>query len=122
MVRRTDVDMFIITAGSYAAPAMIGTSSPLDGAPAQRRWLHLHRRMVRRPGVASYIITVGRYAGPASMDASSPPDGTPDGGKGCIITAGWYAAPVVVRYRHCRMVCRTDGGKIPSPPARNRRS
>jgi len=93
MVGRPGIDMFIITTNWYAAPAMIGTSSPLDGALGWCGWLHHHRRIVRRPG-----------------------------GERRIIIARWYAAPAVVRYRHCRMVRRTNGGKIAPPSARNRRS
>jgi hypothetical protein len=102
MVRRTGVDVLVITASWNAAPAMIGTSSLPDDVPARCRWLHLHRRMVCWPGVASYIITAGRYSRPALMDASSPPDSTPGRRQRT--------------HYHCRMVHRAGGGKIPSPP------
>jgi hypothetical protein len=43
------------------------------------------------------------------------------GVDGYSLTVGSYAGPVVVKHRHRPMVRRTDGGKIPSPSARNRR-
>jgi hypothetical protein len=126
----TDVDRSIVTVGWYASLAMIGAPSPLDGTLGQRRWKHHHRRMVRQTSVDGYIITARRYAEPGSFLASTPLDDMlgrhrwthhhrqmvcRTGVKGHIITARWYAEPVMVRYRHCRMVRRSDSGKIPSP-------
>jgi hypothetical protein len=117
-------------------PASMVISSPSDGTPDQGRWTHHHRQMERRTSIDGYVITAGSYVGPASMAQSSPPDGMPDrtrwmhhhrrmvrqtGVNGYIIIVVSYAGPVVVRHRHCRMVRRANGGKIPSPPARNRR-
>jgi hypothetical protein len=92
MVHRTGVDGRIITVGWYAGPALMVTSSPLDRTPDRCRWTHHHRRMVRQAGVNGYIITTRLYARPA-----------------------------VAKHRHRRMLRRTDGGKILSPPERNRR-
>jgi hypothetical protein len=131
-----NVPAIAVTAGWYVGPVLIDTSSPPDGTLGRRRWLHHHRRMVHRTGVDGRIITVGWYAGPASMVTSSSPDRTPDrcrwthhhrrmvrqaGVNGYIITTGLYARPTVVKHRHRRMLRGTDGGKILSPPERNRR-
>jgi hypothetical protein len=92
---------------------MNALSSP-DSTPDRRQWRHHHRQTVHRTGVEGHIVTTGWYAAgidgriitagwyakPVSKDTSSLPDG--------------YAGPVVVRYRHRRMVRWTDGGKMPS--------
>ena len=46
-LRRTGVNGYIITAGSYVGPTSMDASSPPDGTLDRRRWLHYHRCIVR---------------------------------------------------------------------------
>jgi hypothetical protein len=47
MVCQSGVDVLVITAGWYASPALMLSSSQSDGTPDQRRQVHRHRRLVR---------------------------------------------------------------------------
>jgi hypothetical protein len=76
MVFWPSVDGSIITTGWYAGPALMDASSPPNGTPSRRRFLHPHRRMIRQADVDGRIITIGWYAKQASKDTSSLPDGT----------------------------------------------
>jgi hypothetical protein len=71
MVRRADIDGYIITAGWYARPASMGTSSPSDGTPSQHRWMHHHRRTIGQDDIDGHIITTGWYVGPTLNGALS---------------------------------------------------
>jgi len=131
----TQLDACIITTGWYTGPALMVASSPLDRMLAWHRCLHHCRWMVRWTYVDGRIITIGLYVRLALMVTSSLPDHMSDrrrwtlhhhrmvcwtGIDGYIITVVSYSGPVVVRHRHHRMVRRTDGGKILSPPTCNR--